>query len=756
MRLFIGNRNYSSWSLRPWLLMRELGIPFDEELLPFGDEPAWDEFRARGGSGRVPALEDAGVFVWDSLAIVEYLAERHRGVWPADPLARAWARCAAAEMHSGFTALRSECGMSTSVRVSLHRRSAALEVDVARVGTLLGEGLGRFGGPFLAGANFSAVDAFFAPVCFRARTYGLEFGEAVDAYVWRMLRRGWMRAWAVGARAEQFRDAAHEAEVAAAGVVTQDRREHAVRGDEDPDAWADAKWLARRMAERGANLVPWAMREGLVRFGTIPQHRVRQGLNRTLPASADARRLVALVEDALGARAERDPWATPDEICLLVRDPARPEWYLPTRVLYYHGAHVQLKGPSMEIALPARAERMAARREKAEAEAAARGAAESTVVDLPRGGPARLRISEGPSYVEWIFGQRGERVEQSATVGDHYAFGYSDEEPFTVDPLARPRQSPPVSFLCRDEIDEDGVSIETFARWVAERPLHEVERARVFMPVPSPGGVCGAAARVERPLRRADVEGRIFDDAGWVVIDAWNNTAITCAATLEEAFADWRALVAQVQPLPPVEKAAAPPPPEPPPPEPERKEGGELVKLPDPNVVTAGFTMEIRMEPPVRMAWPTPRPEHVPAVAWPIPARPPVPPELAAAGFTRSLRLYGDHGEVASGWVREHVGGWSVFVGDEALPALVALGLATVLAELDGIDHAADEDRPSPFGESWRRYPVEVRHYRLWDDLGRTPELRGGSTAYQSEFDLTHLEPGARYGIVRWRPNRAG
>ena len=155
MRLFIGNKNYSSWSLRPWLLMRRLGIPFEEVLLRFGDEEAWAPFRARFPAGKVPALED-GRLVWDSFAIAEYLAERYPGVWPDDPDARAWARCVAAEMHSGFATLRGTCGMNVGIRVRLREVTPALAADVARVDAIWTEGLTRFGGPFLAGA-FSEI-----------------------------------------------------------------------------------------------------------------------------------------------------------------------------------------------------------------------------------------------------------------------------------------------------------------------------------------------------------------------------------------------------------------------------------------------------------------------------------------------------------------------------------------------------------------------------------------------------------------------
>jgi glutathione S-transferase len=176
--LWIANKNYSSWSLRPWVLMRALGIPFDEKIVFFGTGADFGTFSP---TGKVPVLVDGATTVWDSLAIAEYLAERHPGVWPSDPVARAWARCAAAEMHAGFGALRTACSMNVGTRVRLHTIGPDLAHDVARISALWSHGLARFGGPFLAGAAFTAVDAFFCPVAFRVQTYGLVLPEAAAA-----------------------------------------------------------------------------------------------------------------------------------------------------------------------------------------------------------------------------------------------------------------------------------------------------------------------------------------------------------------------------------------------------------------------------------------------------------------------------------------------------------------------------------------------------------------------------------------------
>jgi glutathione S-transferase len=172
----------------------------------------------------VPLLGDGDILVWDSLSIAEYLAERHEGVWPSDPAARAFARSAAAEMHSGFLALRNICGMNVGVRINLHQQPDALKANIARLSVLWNDGISRFGGPFLAGPDFSAADAFFCPVAFRVQTYGLELDPSSAAYVARLLGLPAMQEWYGGGLAETFRDWPHEHEIDAVGTVTKDLR----------------------------------------------------------------------------------------------------------------------------------------------------------------------------------------------------------------------------------------------------------------------------------------------------------------------------------------------------------------------------------------------------------------------------------------------------------------------------------------------------------------------------------------------------
>lgn len=223
--LVTANRNYSSWSLRPWLLMTMLGIPFDDRIEPFASASNYDAFRAFSPTGQVPVLIDGDRTIWDSLGIALYLAGRHEGVWPTDEAARAWAMCAVTEMHGGFSALREYCTMNVGVRVKPKPMSDALQRDVARIAELWAQGLDGFGGPFLAGPQFTAVDAFFAPVAFRVRTYGLDVGHAGNEWVRNMLMLPAMLAWEKDALTESWREAGHEEELRACGEVIADYRQ---------------------------------------------------------------------------------------------------------------------------------------------------------------------------------------------------------------------------------------------------------------------------------------------------------------------------------------------------------------------------------------------------------------------------------------------------------------------------------------------------------------------------------------------------
>ncbi len=201
--LYIGNKNYSSWSLRGWLAMKLAGAPFREVLVPLTGIAPNPANKAFSPSGGVPALHDGEVVVWDSLAIAEYLAERHSGMWPAEAHARAWARSISAEIHSGFGALRNDMTMCIRERIDVRPYSAALEENIARVEELWTESRRRFGagGAFLCGA-FSLADAFYAPVAFRFQTYGVAPRGAAGEYWRSLLAHPFLREWEAAALRE--------------------------------------------------------------------------------------------------------------------------------------------------------------------------------------------------------------------------------------------------------------------------------------------------------------------------------------------------------------------------------------------------------------------------------------------------------------------------------------------------------------------------------------------------------------------------
>jgi glutathione S-transferase len=206
LKLVIGNKNYSSWSMRPWLALRANQVAFDEVFIPLytGDT---DKKRILGfsHSGKVPVLVDGDVTIWDSLAIIEYVAERfpQLRLWPEDRASRAHARSISAEMHSGFAALRNECGMNLHRPVGAITLSAEARADIARVQQIWIECRARYGksGPFLFGA-FGGADAMFAPVVHRFRTYAIEVAPEVRDYMDAMMSLPAFQEWTSASLAE--------------------------------------------------------------------------------------------------------------------------------------------------------------------------------------------------------------------------------------------------------------------------------------------------------------------------------------------------------------------------------------------------------------------------------------------------------------------------------------------------------------------------------------------------------------------------
>ena len=203
--LYLGNKNYSSWSFRPWIAMEAAGVPFADRVIPFDFAAGNPEFRKISPTGRVPVLHHGAVRVWESLAIIEYVAELfpEKGIWPKDAAMRAEARAISMEMLSGFRAIRNACPMN------IRRKPGAIDLpegvmgDVARIETIWKDALSRSGGPFLFGA-FSAADAMYAPVVSRFTAYCLTKDETVLAYMARMQAHPAWRKWQAAAEAEPW------------------------------------------------------------------------------------------------------------------------------------------------------------------------------------------------------------------------------------------------------------------------------------------------------------------------------------------------------------------------------------------------------------------------------------------------------------------------------------------------------------------------------------------------------------------------
>jgi glutathione S-transferase len=213
LKLYIGNKNYSSWSMRPWVLLTQPGIAFEEVMVRFDSFAAGSAFRqsvdAITPTGKVPVLVDDALVIWDTLAIAEYLAEQFpdKQLWPQDKAARARARSVCAEMHAGFTGLRSNCPMNIEaalpeVGALIWRDKPAVRSDVARLVVMWQGLLHTHGGPMLFG-EFCIADAYFAPVCMRLKTYALPLPQDVAAYVERVCALPGVKSWIEGAMAEK-------------------------------------------------------------------------------------------------------------------------------------------------------------------------------------------------------------------------------------------------------------------------------------------------------------------------------------------------------------------------------------------------------------------------------------------------------------------------------------------------------------------------------------------------------------------------
>lgn len=204
LRLVIGNKNLSSWSMRPWLVLKTFGIPFEEIVILLDRADTTQKISDYSLSGRVPVLLDSDLVVWDSLAICEYLAERFpsENLWPENEAARAMARCICAEMHSGFSSLRSSMPMNIKANFSGKGRNAGSQADIGRISEIWEDCLSTYGAHRFLFGDFSIADAFYAPVVMRFKTYGVSLAPALQAYCERIESHPAVMLWVQGAMDE--------------------------------------------------------------------------------------------------------------------------------------------------------------------------------------------------------------------------------------------------------------------------------------------------------------------------------------------------------------------------------------------------------------------------------------------------------------------------------------------------------------------------------------------------------------------------
>lgn len=486
---------------------------------------------------------------------------------------------------------------------------------------------------------------------------------------------------------------------------------------------------------------PWAAREGLITVGVLLQRTAQRAVIRSLPRITEARILVAKVEERLGEQLYADPIAGPGNRLLYVRDRDDPR-LLVSRVFLELDVDVPAPPPIPLVPLP--------------------GAVEASppppgnrpaVLPGPDRVPGSLRIAEGPAYMQITYGDDGTRCEVVQTAGDAWTWGHHpDDRSFAIDPFAKPAQEPPLGLYCRGDLREDGHDLDTLADMVAELDPARLVLGRVYLPVPTPGGVHGAWVRGLFALREALWEGRIGEDeVGWAVIDAWNGTVIAVGETLSVAFDAWKEQVAVAQPLPPRDPPPRKPSPELPAEEPSSSH--------DPEKGITRFssgTVTLVSVPRVALDWPAARPENVPAIAVRLGPPAPFPAGWEAYGFTRRVRLIGEHGGVCTGFLREEPGDRFTLVGEGAAEALDP---ATLDADLDAADvrQRRDLEDTGLFGDDSPydnpKYPWVVSSYHAWDTFGRTPLLRAGSLGWSAEvavrgFDADRL----RWTVTRARP----
>ena len=445
-------------------------------------------------------------------------------------------------------------------------------------------------------------------------------------------------------------------------------------------------------------------------LGHLPVRDANAALRRSVPRTHDAVRLVDAIRELLGARGWLDPYAREGATKIALRD---GDWLLPGYLVTLHlDVDRPPPPPPMEMPPELQAQVEAA---QAASDAYRKRHPEPDVVPLgPDQRSATLMLREGGAHYRFEYGLRGVRTETS-TAGSGDRFSTTQDSPFRFDPHARPPQLLPLGLLLRPELDPGGHPIEVLAAWIAELDIPGRQRLRARVPAAVPGGLDGVRGRGLRFLReRAWAEG-LPEEAGWLVIDSFNGVALASGATLDEAHEAWLNEVESLQPLPPRPKPVELPEPQ----EPTASASADEEE----GSITIQMQATIVIVPEMEMPWPPARPENTPCLAVPIPALPPTPTRWTEAGFTRRVRLLGEHGECGFVLVRDEEEGWTL-IGDALLDAVDPRELEPFFLAQDERNRSEHRDHFG-HGSPWEqpRYPLKIISARAWDaSVGRWNE----------------------------------
>lgn len=505
------------------------------------------------------------------------------------------------------------------------------------------------------------------------------------------------------------------------------------------------------MAELQEQYRHWDEREGMVHVGHLPVNVARGALGRSVPTMRAARTLFDAIAQRLGEGAWEEP-AGDGRRCLLVRDPGDPAWVVPFPLLTWTAEDGGERRTVASFVNPG-APRAADAPDDWKPGDPPYWEVEPEPRIFPRGPDmhaGRLRISEGPTFHEWVFDGRGLKSETIGSGGDSFEWiRYGNERPFALDPLARPPTLHPFPLLVHPDLTPDGIPPDRLVEAVANLRPGDRCTPRVRLPLPLPGGAEGAWLRASSALRRALWEERIPADARHAVVDGYEGHVVAWGATQEEATARWDEEVARVRPQPPGwGKQEAPPPPakEIPDEAPsiDRDDEGRVVR------VSTG-TLHFTLGGGGAAAWPIPLPRYVPAVSIPLPEGPQDLPEAyAAAGFTRWVRLLDEWGGSC----------WALLKGGDDGFVLVGEGALDLVTDLPGLDDALDAaDAECSIPDAIReRSPVDEWHWRLSTyscfDNGHRRAIppTSSSSAWGGGFDPWRLDGRrCRWGLARLR-----